>query len=170
MKPVSATEAGRQAYASGRSFRGPERLVGLGFRHWLDGLRTSDIASWERAWNAYAGAMDLPAAKTAVGLLSRWVGLVAASARREIVTAPGSCPHFSHDEQVAIAMIAACQHHNCPALRACVLALLGSPKAEAVEMAEDFAQAMRDAGQVLSPAIARSTPLVLMPPATPWRL
>jgi hypothetical protein len=83
MKPVSTTEAGCQTYASGRSFRGPERLVGLGFRHWLDGLRTSDIASWERAWNAYAGAMDLPAAKTAVGLLSRWVCLVAVSARRD---------------------------------------------------------------------------------------
>ncbi len=28
----------------------PERLVGLGFRYWLNGFRTGDIGCWEKAW------------------------------------------------------------------------------------------------------------------------
>ena len=35
----------------------PERLVGLGFRYWLNGFRTGDIGCWEKAWDAYAGSL-----------------------------------------------------------------------------------------------------------------
>jgi hypothetical protein len=70
---------------------------------------------------------------------------------------------------VAIAMIAACQHHACPAMRACAFTLLGcSMIDEVVEVAENFAQAMREADQVLSPASAHTSSLLLMPPATAW--
>jgi hypothetical protein len=37
---------------------------------------------------------------------------------------------------------------------------------EVVEVAEDFAQAMREAQQVLSPASAQTASLLLMPPAS----
>src|SRR5687768_6214908 len=55
------------------SFEGPERMVGFGFRLWLNGFRTGDISSWEEAWSAYAGTIGAAAARTAVGQLSCWV-------------------------------------------------------------------------------------------------
>jgi hypothetical protein len=150
-------------------FQGPERLVGFGFRLWLNGFRTGDISNWEKAWAAYAGTIGAAAAKTAVGQLSCWVRAIDATAQRELKTAPNDCARFCHDECVAIAMIAACQHHACPAMRACAFALLGcSMIEEVVEVADNFAQAMRDARQVLSPASAQAASLLLMPPATAW--
>jgi hypothetical protein len=146
---------------------GPERLVGFGFRLWLNGFRTGDISSWEQAWSAYAGTIGAAAARTTVGQLSCWVRAVDCYAQRELVTAPNDCARFCHDERVAIAMIAACQHHVCPAMRACAFALLGcSMIEEVVEVADDFAQAMREAQQVLSPASAQTASLLLMPPAS----
>jgi hypothetical protein len=145
----------------------PERLVGFGFRLWLNGFRTGDISSWEQAWSAYAGTIGAAAARTAVGQLSCWVRAVDCYAQRELVTAPNDCARFCDDERVAIAMIAACQHHVCPAMRACAFALLGcSMIEEVVEVAEDFAQAMREAQQILSPASAQAASLLLMPPAS----
>jgi hypothetical protein len=141
--------------------------VGFGFRLWLNGFRTGDICSWERAWSAYAGTLGAVAARTAVGQLSCWVRAVDCYAQRELVTAPNDCAPFCHDERVAIAMIAACQHHVCPAMRACAFALLGcSMIEEVVEVAEDFAQTMREAQQILSPASAQTASLLLMPPAS----
>ena len=110
-------------------------------------LRTGDISNWEKAWSAYAGALGADAARTAVGQLSCWVRAVDCYAQRELKTAPSDCARFCQDECVAIAMIAACQHHACPAMRACAFALLGcSMIDEVVKGAEDFAQAMREAG------------------------
>lgn len=150
-------------------FHGPERLVGFGFRLWLNGFRTGDITSWETAWSAYAGTIGADAAKTTVGQLSCWVRAIDCYAQRKLETAPNDCERFCHDECVAIAMIAACQHHVCPAMRACAFALLGcSMIEEVVEVAENFAEAMRDARQILSPASARAASLLLMPPATAW--
>ncbi|HEX5999010.1 MAG TPA: hypothetical protein VFZ16_06400 [Hyphomicrobiaceae bacterium] len=151
------------------SLEGPERLVGHGFRLWLNGYRTGDISNWEEAWSTYAATIGAPAARTAVGQLSSWVRAIDSHAQRELVTAANNCPRFCHDECVAIAMIAACQHHACPAMRACAFALLGcSMIEEVVEVAEGFAQAMRTANQVLSPASAQAASLLLMPPATAW--
>ena len=60
------------------------------------------------------------------------------------------CDGFCRDECVAIAMIAACQHNACPAMRACAFALLGcSMIDEVVQGAESFAETMRGADQVL---------------------
>ena len=159
----------RSAVEPAADYQGPERLVGFGFRLWLNGFRTGDISSWEKAWSAYAGTIGANAARTAVGQLSCWVRAVDCYAQRELKTAPNDCAHFCQDECVAIAMIAACQHHACPAMRACAFALLGcSMIDEVVEVAEDFAKAMRDARQVLSPASAYTASLLLMPRATAW--
>jgi hypothetical protein len=150
-------------------FQGPDRLVGFGFRLWLNGFRTGDISNWEKAWSAYAGTIGADAARTAVGQLSCWVRAIDCYAQRKLETAPSDCPRFCQDECLAIAMIAACQHHACPAMRACAFTLLGcSMIDEVVEVAEGFAAAMRDADQVLSPASAHTASLLLMPPATAW--
>lgn len=148
----------------------PERLVGFGFRLWLNGFRTGDISSWEKAWGAYASTIGATAAKTAVGELSRWVRAVNCYAQRELETSSDTCPRFCRDECVAIAMIAACQHHACPAMRACAFALLGcSMIDEVVEGAESFARTLREADQVLLPASAHAPALLTMPAATATR-
>ena len=163
------TSYGGGALAPVAAFQEPERLVGFGFRLWLNGYRTGDISSWERAWTTYAGTLGAAAARTAVGQLSCWVRAVDCYAQRELVTSANNCPRFCQDECVAIAMIAACQHHVCPAMRACAFALLGcSMIDEVVEVAESFAQAMREADQVLSPSSAQTPSLLAMPAATAW--
>jgi hypothetical protein len=151
------------------SFQGPERLVGFGFRLWLNGFRTGDISNWEAAWSTYAGTIGAAAARTTVGQLASWVRAIDSTAQRRLVTAANDAPRFCRDECVAIAMVAACQHHACPAMRACAFALLGcSMIEEVVEGAESFARALRAADQVLSPASAHTASLLRMPAATAW--
>jgi len=161
---------GRGGIASPPEVAGPERLVGLGFRYWLHGFRTGDISSWEKAWCAYSGAMGAAAAKTAVSDLSCWVRCINSHTQRNLETSADDCAHFCRDECVAISMIAACQHHVCPAMRACAFALLGcSMIDEVVEVAESFAETMRGADQVLSPTFLHGPPLLSIPAATALR-
>ena len=153
------------------AFAGPDRLVGLGFRNWLEGYRTGDITLWENVWCAYTSAMGAVAAKSAVSELSSWVRAIHTHTHRALQTSPPGCPGFCKDECVAISMIAACQHNACPAMRACAFALLGcSMIDEVVHGAESFAGSMRDADQVLSPGHACRLPLLSgMPAATAMR-
>ena len=127
-----------------------ERLIGLGFRYWLTGLRTGDISCWERAWCAYCTALGAATAKGAVTDLACWVGAINRHAQRDLETAAVDCDRFCRDESIAIEMISACQHEACPAMRACAFALLGcSMIEEVVRGAENFAATMRGADQVL---------------------
>ena len=131
---------------------GAERLVGIGFRCWLAGYETGDIACWERGWNAYSVALGPSHAKRAVTELACWVRALRASASRKIEYSPVGCPGFCADECMAIALIAASQHHRCPAMRACALALTGSELVDPViDAANAFADALQDAEQRLSP-------------------
>lgn len=145
----------------------PERLVGLGFRYWLTGFRTGDISCWERAWGAYSNALGPTCAKGAITDLSCWVRAISRHARRDLETSAVDCDRFCRDECVAIAMIAACQHNACPAMRACAFSLLGcSMIDEVVQGAENFASTMRQAEQVLLPSFAPSAALLALPPVT----
>lgn len=145
-----------------------ERLVGLGFRYWLTGFRTGDLTCWERAWNAYAHALGACGAKGAVTDLSCWVGAISRHARRDLQPAAVDCENFCRDECVAIAMIAACQHNACPAMRACAFSLLGCAMIdEVVEGAETFAATMRKAELVLQPSYAPGATLRALPTPTP---
>lgn len=166
----TGNHAGPRELAPAPGFAGPERLVGLGFRLWLNGFRTGDISCWERAWCAYSSAMGAQAAKSAVGDLSCWVRAINNHTQRDLETSAADCAQFCRDECVAIAMIAACQHHACPAMRVCAFALLGcSMIDEVVEVAESFAKTMRGADQVLAPTFAHASPLLTMPAATALR-
>ncbi len=100
---------------------GAEWLVGVGFRCWLAGYDTGDITCWENGWNAYSRALGTERAKRAVTELACWVRAVRASASRKIEYYPVGCPGFCADECMAISLIAASQHHRCPAMRACAL-------------------------------------------------
>ena len=69
--------------------RGAERLIGLGFRHWVAGYKSGDIDRWEDAWRIYSSALGPNSARTAVTELSAWVRAVSAAARREIEVCAG---------------------------------------------------------------------------------
>jgi hypothetical protein len=168
MSRVAGTALRRLSPAS--SLAGPELLVGLGFRYWLTGFRTGDIACWEKAWCAYSNALGSSAAKSAVTDLSCWVRAISHHAQRDLEASAVDCDRFCRDECVAIAMIAACQHHVCPAMRACAFSLLGCSMIDPViEGAETFAATMRSANQILSPASVNGLSLLTMPPATTLR-
>jgi hypothetical protein len=131
---------------------GAERLVGVGFRCWLAGYDTGDISCWETGWNEYARTLGAEGAKRAVTELACWVRAVRTSASRKIEYCPVGCPAFCPDECMAISLIAASQHHRCPAMRACALALTGSDLVDPViDAANAFADALQDADQRLSP-------------------
>jgi hypothetical protein len=131
---------------------GAEWLVGVGFRCWLAGYDTGDIACWETGWNEYARTLGPARAKRAVTELACWVRAVRASAMRKIEYYPFGCTAFCRDECVAISLIAASQHHRCPAMRACALALTGSALvAPVIDAANAFADVLEEADQRLSP-------------------
>jgi hypothetical protein len=135
-----------------RSQSGAEWLVGVGFRCWLAGYDTGDISCWENGWNAYARALGTERAKRAVTELACWVRAVRATASRKIEYSPVGCPGFCADECMAISLIAASQHHRCPAMRACALALTGSDMVDPVlDAANVFADVLQEADQRLSP-------------------
>jgi len=142
----------------------PERLVGVGFRCWLQGFQTSDIGCWEVAWDEFSRAVGPQAAKPLMTELACWVRAVQDSAERRIEVFPAQCRRFCRDECLAISMVAACQHSTCPAFRACAVALLGCDEVEeAIEGADSFARCLRDAGQVLSPGTAFMSAGLVMP-------
>lgn len=138
----------------------PERIVGLGFRYWILGRRTGEIACWERAWNLYTGVFGLCGARMAVGSLSGWVGALDGAARREIEVFPDACGSFCRDECLAVSMIAACQHDTCPAMRACAFALVESSMIDhVVGEARAFADVMSGLEQRLSPGSILAAPI-----------
>ncbi len=161
------------ATPSGRTFpnivrRGPERLVGIGFRCWIAGYKTGDIKSWEFAWDLYARELGACRARVAVGELGCWVRKIQDVAGREIMTMPAECAGFCRDECVAISMIAASQHKVCPALKACAFALIGCSEVESLMTATDqFALTLNALNQRLDAAsICSAAPFVSSPNTT----
>lgn len=156
MSRIDTFQRGRpsrdSAIPAAAMFPAAERLVGVGFRCWLQGFQTSDIGCWEVAWEEFSRAVGPRAAKPLMTELACWVRAVQDSAERRIEVYPAQCRRFCRDECLAISMVAACQHSTCPAFRACAVALLGCDEVEeAIEGADNFARCLRDAGQVLLP-------------------
>lgn len=153
-KQATAAKCGRIVCPASLSLemRTPERLVGLGFRCWMAGYQTGDISCWEVAWQAYEKILGSRAAEPALGELSSWVRSIRNTSRRQIELYPARCPGFCRDESMAIAMIAACQHSVCPAMRSCAVALLANSDVDdVVKGAESFAHTLRSLDQVLEP-------------------
>ncbi|WP_125461704.1 MULTISPECIES: hypothetical protein [Rhodomicrobium] len=124
-----------------------EALVGFGFRCWLSGYQSGNIQAWENCWVHYCRELGSRRAREAMTDLSSWVHSVRSHAVRDIeLMAPG-CASFCRDERLAISLVAASQHHGCPALRACAVALLGSEQVEPVlRTAQHFAITLETAG------------------------
>lgn len=156
MSEIDTFQNGRSsrdfAIPAAAMFPAAERLVGVGFRCWLQGFQTSDIGCWELAWEEISRVVGQQAAKPLMTELACWVRAVQDSAERRIEVFPAQSRRFCRDECLAISMVAACQHSTCPAFRACAVALLGCNDVdEAIEGAEGFARCLKEAGQMLSP-------------------
>lgn len=146
------------------------RLVGFGFRGWLNGYRDAQIQCWASVWSAYASKLPPETAETVVNALAAWVRSVHEAARRDIEVCETGCETFCQDECIAISIIAAAQNDTCPAMRACAFALLGTSDIDPViASAEAFAQQLRAAGKNLSPHAIASV-LSAAPPAPELRL
>jgi hypothetical protein len=150
-KQIDGKGSSRVARGMLRPQIGAEWLVGVGFRCWLAGYDTGDISCWEHGWNEYSRILGAERAKRAVTELTCWVRAVRSSAARKIEYYPFACTAFCADECMAISLIAASQHHRCPAMRACALALTGSDLVEPViSAANAFADVLEEADQRLS--------------------
>lgn len=135
------------------SLYSPETIVGLGFRGWIAGYQSGDIGCWEEVWRLYATHLGAQRAQAAVGGLSEWARSVAVAARSPISVLPLDARGFCRDESLAIAMIAACQHNTCPAMRACAFALLETSMVdEVLHHAGTFALTLRSLDAVVPPA------------------
>ena len=55
--------AGAARFSYVPSLDGADRLVALGFRHWVAGYQTSDIACWEQAWQLFEHELGMKAAR-----------------------------------------------------------------------------------------------------------
>lgn len=132
---------------------GPEWLVGVGFRCWLAGYDTGDITCWENGWNTYNRVLGPARAKRAVTELACWVRTMRSSAARKIEYNALESKSFCADECMAMSLIAASQHHRCPVMQSCALALTGSETVETViDAANAFADVLEEADYRLSQA------------------
>lgn len=132
VKDKEGATAGSARFSYVPSLSGADRLVALGFRHWVAGYQTSDIACWEQAWRLFEGEIGADAARRVVGDLSCWVRAITSASRREIEVFPGPCRGFCRDECVAVSLVASMQHGVCPAMQACTKALLENGECEDV--------------------------------------
>ena len=57
VKDRDASVAGPARFSYVPDLSGADRLVALGFRHWVAGYQTSDIACWEQAWRLFEGEL-----------------------------------------------------------------------------------------------------------------
>lgn len=148
----------------------PERLVGLGFRLWMEGYRSGDLSHWEVAWDLYERELGIGAARIVVNELSCWCRAVRATSRRDIEVSQRDCYHLCRDECLAVSMIAASQHKTCPAMHACAFALIESAMIDdVVDHSDSFAVTLRGVDHVLSPNSIVAAPLYEMAPPTEVR-
>lgn len=130
----------------------PELLVGYGFRGWIAGYQTGDVANWERVWRLYSTLMRPSSARVVVACLASWAKSVSAASRRRIEVSNLEDCRFCRDECLAISMIAASQHNTCPAMRACAYALIDSSMMdEVLHHADTYAITLRGHDKVVSP-------------------
>lgn len=132
--------------------RAAERMVGLGFRCWARGRQTGDSRFFDVCSRQYIQRYGLKTGLVLATRLGSWVDALERLRRRPLSLFSIQAVGFSHDEVVAISMIAACQHAECPAMRACLFAITDAAETALPQhAAQDFADGLIDAGQILRP-------------------
>lgn len=130
-----------------------ERLAGHCFRRAMIGLEHGDPAGMVFVWQLLASAAGGERADGLAAGVGRFARAVSQSAARRIEVLPAGCPGLCRDECLAVSIIAACQHDQCPALKACVFALIASSHVEpVVAAARPLAEGLAAARLALSPS------------------
>lgn len=140
----------------------PSQLVGLGFRYWVKALQTQRTAYYDLSTKGFIQAFGTANGIVHATRLGDWVSALDHCKQRAFDVYDEDDLGFSHDEVLAISMVAASQHGNCPALRACLYAITPSSSLDyALKATDAFAAGLIDAGQIIDPA-AIAEPLKAM--------
>jgi hypothetical protein len=116
------------------------RLVTTGYRCWLAGYETGDIAYWRRGFDAFEVKLGARDARGAVSDLANWVRVLRRCSGRKLHYGAHACAAPCRDECAAVGLLAAAQYGACPAMRACAFALTGGVVIDpVVEASRSFA-------------------------------
>jgi hypothetical protein len=149
---------------SPRSHMRIAQMVGRSFRCGMLARREQDGVGWSYAWQEIAGVAGDGHADGLVTALGIFVESIDRAAVRRIEVLPKGCPGLCRDECLAVSIVAASQLGACPALKACVFALVDSVHVDpCIRSAAVFGDALRDAGQILSHDVVCNA-LAMMPP------
>lgn len=139
------------------------QMVGRSFRCGMLARLENPAIAWSYAWQEIAGVTGAGHADRIFVALGAFVDSVEAAAARRIEVLPKGCPGLCRDECLAVSIIAASQLGACPALKACVFALIDSGNVEpCIQSAGLFSAALSEAGQTLPPDVVCNA-LALMP-------
>ncbi len=139
------------------------QMVGRSFRCAMLARREASGVFWSYAWQEIADLAGPARADNLVTALGQFVESIDRTATRRIEVLPNGCPGLCRDECLAVSIIAAAQLGACPALKACVYALIDSGNVETcIATAGLYSAALRDAGQTL-PRDAVCNALALLP-------
>jgi len=129
----------------------PEQLIVSGYRCWLTGYATGDIACWEVAWNVYAHTIGPDKARPAVTALATWVRTLRRRTARPLDRFPFGCSRLCPDELTGLRLVAACQHRAGPLARAAAFELTAQQSSclidDVVSAADGLADALACCGQ-----------------------
>ena len=118
---LAAFAAGFDSCAAQRELNSEARyiasLIGLGFRCWLTGLKLGDERLYELCCQKYMQRFGTRDGIVLAHELGNWTETLATVSNRAFEVSTGSSIGFSRDEVLAISMVAAAQHSECPALR-----------------------------------------------------
>jgi hypothetical protein len=146
---ASAFPCGRSAALFDRL---PERLVLEGFRRWMAGYASGDLAHWEDVWNLYSASLGPRSARDVVERLARFTRCVRDWSICPIACFPGGCRHICRHECFALAMVSASQNNDLDCLAAAMRHLIDPDGHEdAMLPALAYADAMRDNDLLLMP-------------------
>jgi hypothetical protein len=139
------------------------QMVGRSFRCGMLARREASGLSWSYAWQELAGVAGATSADNLVTALGHFVETVDRTAMRRIEVLPKGCPGLCRDECLAVSVVAAAQLGACPALKACIYALIQGGNIDAcISAAGTFSSALKAAGQSLPPDVVCNA-LALMP-------
>jgi hypothetical protein len=149
---VHSDNAKPEGFAAGRPDFRVMQMVGRSFRCGILARREAAGLSWSYAWQEIAGVAGAASADSLVTVLGAFVESVDRAAARRIEVLPKGCPGLCRDECLAVSIVAASQLGACPALKACVFALIDCGNVDGcIRAAGQFSAALRDAGQTLPP-------------------
>ena len=148
----------QEAHAGGSAavgrLGGPEPMgfIGRGFRNWVQGIEAKDNQHFDRCLQLFVDGFGIKSGIVLSTQLGYWVDALDHCKARPFDIYEPDAAGFSHDEVMAISLVAASQHADCPALKACLYAITQSSDTHYAQQATQvFADGLIDAGLVIRP-------------------